>query len=131
MAKILVAASPEPRAVLKRILAGHELCCAETIPDGERLLREQSFDLIICTIAFDESRLFEFLKLAKSAPDWARIPFVGARVRAHILQSPSALKTAAFTCHTLGAEAFLNIGDYEGDDPELEMRKAIERFLPA
>src|SRR5687768_13286867 len=131
MAKILVAAAPEPRAVVERILAGHELYCAETMADAERLLREQSLDLIICTIAFDESRLFDLLKLAKSAPDWARIPFVGARVRGNILHSPSTLKTAAFTCQTLGAEGFLNIGDYEGDEPELEMREAIEGFLTA
>ena len=129
MAKILVAASPEPRAVVERILAGHEFCFAETITDAERLLREQSFDLILCTIAFDESRMFDLLKLAKSTPDWKRIPFVGARVRANVLRLPAAIEAASVTCRTLGAEAFLNIGDYEGDNPELGMRKAIERFL--
>ena len=46
MAKVLVAASPEPRAVIERILAGHELSCAETMAQAEQLLREQTFDLI-------------------------------------------------------------------------------------
>jgi hypothetical protein len=59
MATILIAASAEPREIVKRILAGHEICCAETMAQAEQLLREQMFDLIICTIAFDESRMFE------------------------------------------------------------------------
>jgi CheY-like chemotaxis protein len=128
LAKILVAASPEPRAVVERVLAGHELSCAETMAEGEQLLRERTFDLIICTIVFDESKMFDFLRLAKSRLEWQRIPFVGARVRAQVLHSPTALKAAALTCQTLGAEAFLNIADYQVD-PEREMRDAIERVL--
>src|SRR5207302_11513103 len=87
VASILVAASPEPRAILERILAGHELACAETMAQGEQLLRERAFDLIICTIVFDESKMFDFLRLAKSTLEWQRIPFICARVRAHILRS--------------------------------------------
>jgi CheY-like chemotaxis protein len=128
MARILVAASPEPSSIVKRILAGHELHCAETMAQAEQFLREETFDLIITTIAFDESRMFDFLRLAKSTPEWQRIPFVASRVRPHILRSVSALRGAAFTCGTLGAEAFLDIADYHVD-PEREMREAIEQVL--
>src|SRR4051812_39489478 len=128
MAKILIAASPEPRAVLERILSGHELSCAETMAHAEQLLGERTFDLIICTIVFDESKMFDFLRLAKSTPEWQRIPFVCARVRSQILRSPSALEAAAFTCRALGAELFLDVADYRVD-PEREMRDAIERLL--
>ena len=128
MVKVLVATSPEPRAVIERMLARHELSCAETLAQAEQFLRERTFDLIICTIAFDESKLFEFLQLAKSRPESQPLPFVAARVRAHILRSSTALRDAAFTCRTLGAEAFLDIADYQVD-PEREMREAIERLL--
>jgi CheY-like chemotaxis protein len=128
MAKILVAASPEPRAVVDRVLAGHELFAAETMAQAEQSLRERTFDLIICTIVFDESRMFDLLRLAKSRPEWQRIPFVCARVRGHILRSPTALEAAAFTCRALGAEAFVDIADYQ-TDPEREMRDVIERLL--
>jgi len=128
MAKILVAASPEPRAIVERVLAGHELSCAETVGQAEQFLRERAFDLILCTIVFDESKLFDLLRLAKSRPEWGRIPFVAARVRPNILRSPSALKSAAFTCGALGAAAFLDIADYQVD-PEREMRDAIEGLL--
>jgi CheY-like chemotaxis protein len=128
MARILVAASPEPRAIVERILAGHELTCAETMVVAEQCLGEKTFDLIICTIVFDESRMFDLLRLAKSTPEWKRIPFVVARVRPYILRSASVLRSTAFTCGALGAEAFLDIADYT-KFPEQEMREAIERFL--
>ena len=128
MAKILVAASQEPCAVVERVLAGHELSCAETMAQAEQFLRERTFDLIICTIVFDESKMFDFLRFAKSRLEWQRIPFVCARVRPHILRSPTALGAAAFTCRELGAAAFLDIADYQVD-PEREMRDAMERLL--
>ena len=128
MATILVAASPEPRAILERILAGHELFCAEAMAQAQQFLGERTFDLIICTIVFDESRMFDFLRLAKSRLEWQGIPFVCARVRGHILRSPTALEAAEFTCRELGAAAFLDIADYQVD-PEREMRDAMERLL--
>ena len=128
MARILVAAAPEPREVVERILAGHELSSAQTMAAAERLLREQTFDLIICTIVFDESRMFDLLRLVKSRPQWQGIPFIGARVRVNVIRAASAMTAAALTFEELGAAAFLNISDYKVE-PEREMREAIERFL--
>jgi DNA-binding NtrC family response regulator len=128
MAKILVAASPEPRAIIERILAGHELCCVDTMAQAEQFLCERTFDLILCTIVFDESRMFDLLRLAKSRQEWQRIPFVCVRVRPHIFDSPIAMRAATFTCQALGAVAFLNITDYQAN-PEREMRDAIEHLL--
>ena len=128
MARIMVAASPEPRAVIERMLGGHELSCADTLVQARQFLREGTFELIICTIAFDESKMFDLLRLVKSKPELQQTPFVAARVRPHIIRSPAVLRGVAFTCETLGAEAFLDIADYQVD-PEREMREAIERLL--
>ena len=127
MARILVAASSEPRAILERMLTGHELSCPDTLKQAEALLRERSFDLIVCTVYFDESRMFDLLRLAKASPEWGRIPFVCARLRPHVFNAPIALEAVAFTCKALGAAAFLNVADYP--DPEREIRAAIERLL--
>ena len=128
MAKILVAASSEPCAILQRMLADHELSCPETLSQAERLLYERPFDLIVCTLFFDESRMFDLLRLAKSKAEWERIPFVCARLRRHVLDAPIAREGIAFTCRALGAAAYLDVADY-GADPEQEMRAVIERFL--
>ena len=128
MARILIAASPEPRAILERILAGHELSLAQTMEQAEQFLRERPFDLIICTVVFDDSKMFDLLQLAKSRPEWQRIPLIAARIRPNIIRSAEALRGVAFTCGTLGAEAFLDMADYTAD-PEREMRAAIEGVL--
>ena len=128
MARILVAASPEPRAIVERILAGHELFFAETLPQAVSMLAEGKFDLIICTIAFDESKMLELLGFAKSTPAWKAIPFVCARVRAHVVRSESARAAVAFTSRHLGAAAFLDVANYP-TDAEPGMRQAIEAIL--
>jgi CheY-like chemotaxis protein len=128
MGKILIAASTEPRKVLKRMLANHDLVFAETMGEAQKFLRAQSFDLIVCTIVFDKSRMFEFLRLVKAKREWREIPFICARARAQTLPSPIAIEAVAFTCDALGATAFVDIADYE-KDPEREMGLAIERLL--
>ena len=128
MAKILVAASTEPRAVLEGMLAGHEISCPDTLERAEQLLRERDFDLIVCTVFFDESRMFDLLRLAKSTPEWGRVPFVCARLRRHVLAAPVAREGVAFTCAALGAAAFLDVAEYPAD-PEREMRAVIEQLL--
>jgi hypothetical protein len=127
MANILVAASQEPQATVKRILAGHELALALSMYEAEHLLRERSFDLIVCTLIFDDSRMFDLLRLAKSSPEWTKIPFVCARVLVTITL-PQTLHAAAFTAGVLGARAFLDIRDY-GENAEQEMRAALEHIL--
>jgi CheY-like chemotaxis protein len=128
MADILVAASPEPSAIVARMLAGHDLLFAQTMADAEGFLHARAFDLIICTIAFDESKMFDLLRMVKSKPQWEGIPFLGARVRSNIVRSQNAIEAMAFTCRELGAVAFLNIADFRRD-PEREMRAAIDRLL--
>jgi hypothetical protein len=128
MAKILLAASPKAREVLERILSGHEFICAETVGQGEHSLARQRCDLIVCTVVFDDSRMFEFLQVVKASEAWRDIPFVCARVRPNVAFSPVALEAVRFTCRTLGAEAFLDIEDYKVV-PEREMRNALEQFL--
>src|SRR5207248_4122340 len=106
-----------------------DFACAETIEEAQKVLREQRFDLIICTIVFDESRMFDLLRLVKANRGWRGIPFVCARARSQSLSSAIAVEAVAFTCDALGATAFVDIADYK-KDPEREMGLAIERLLP-
>lgn len=128
MARILLAASPEPRSILERVLDRHDLVCPETLAQAEDCLRTGTFDLIVSTVMFDESRMFDFLRLAKSRDEWQKIPCVVVRVRPSVLNSKEALEGVAFTCHALGAAAFLDFPSYQ-IDPERELRQAIEKSL--
>lgn len=133
MAKILIAASPEPQAIIRRLLKRHELSCAETMTQGEVLLQDGTFDLILCTIVFDDSRMFEFLRLVKANRKWKRIPFVCLRVRPKTLDYRLAIEGVQIASKVLGATAFLDIDSYrvEGKDPETALGEAIESFLPS
>jgi CheY-like chemotaxis protein len=128
MAKILLAASLEPREILIRILDGHDVVCADTVEAALELLREHAIDLIICTIVFDDSRMFDLLRLAKASRASQRIPFVCSRIRPYIIKSQAAIEAAKLTSRTLGAEAFVDLADFK-TDPEREMREAIDRIL--
>jgi CheY-like chemotaxis protein len=128
VATILIAASPEPRAILERILEGQDIVYAETLEQAEQNLRERRFDLILCTILFDDSRMFDLLRFAKSTPKCQQTPFACARVRQQTLNSPVALEGIAFTCKALGAAVFLDIANYHVE-PHREMREAIETLL--
>jgi hypothetical protein len=128
MATIMLAATSEPREDLTRILAGHDLSCPETLEKAEEMLRTRHFDMIVCTIFFDESRMFDLLRLAKSAPEWKPIPFICARLRQRVLETSITREAVAFTCKALGAAAFLDVGNYP-ESTDHEMRAVIERFL--
>jgi CheY-like chemotaxis protein len=128
MAKILIAAAPKPLDIMARCLAGHEISCVETIAKAEHLLSRQQFDLIVCTVVFDDSRILEFLRLVKAHPEWQKTPFVCARVRSDVLPSKLAIEAVKYTTKALGAVAFIDVADYR-INPEREMRNAIEQLL--
>ena len=94
---------------------------------AEQFLREDPFDLVVCTIVFDESKMFDLLRLVKSRPELQQIPFVSVRAGAHIFRSPRRLDGIAFTCRELGAD-FFDIADYQVE-PERELRESIEALL--
>lgn len=125
MSKILVATSAEPRAILEDVLKGHELLFAERMAEAERLLESNDLDEIVCTVLFDDSRMFDLLRLAKSKRKWKEIPFVCARMRLNVVDSAIALEGIELAAKALGAAAFLNIADYSSPEG---MRKDLERY---
>jgi hypothetical protein len=124
MAKILGAAAPEPRAILERILAGHEFF-------ARKRWRElsSSFARKLSITSFARSSSTSPGCLICCGSQSVGLSGNGsARLRRHILDSPLALEGVAFTCQAWGAVAFLNVADYQVD-PEREMRDAIEPLL--
>ncbi len=128
MARILIAASPEPRIILERILAGHQFTSAGTPAQATKCLRDQAFDLIICTVLFDTSRMRDFLRLVKDEKRWEQIPFVCAQVRPNALTLAMATEAVALASQQLGAVAYLDIQNYRGN-AEVEFRHALEAFI--
>ena len=131
MSKILLAASKAPYEICRRILKKHKVIWVQTLEAADHQLQEGDFDLILCTKLFDDSRMFEFLKRAKEHPKSRVIPFLCLRTLSTQIENKRLFdKSIEIACHSLGAAAFLDINRYK-DDPEGELLKDIESFLPS
>src|SRR4051794_7626972 len=79
-----------------------DLVPAHTTGEALKILQGDGIDLIVSTIAFDESRMLEFLQAVKQASSTERIPFLCSRVFVSVIRDNlvSALRDA---CKESGA----------------------------
>jgi CheY-like chemotaxis protein len=111
---ILIAAQPVAYEILAGMLGElYELHHAHSIPDAlEVLEKHPGIALIICTVAFDESRLFDFLQQLKDRENTRDIPFIGCRVLSSVLTADSIERLAAVV-KFFGAADFVDVARME------------------
>jgi PleD family two-component response regulator len=127
--QVLIAAQPHAAQVLQAML--HEsgnLIAVHTTADAFRILERQQIDLIVSTIAFDESRMLEFLVSVKGTASVAHIPFLCSRVLAGALRD-SLVGSMGAACKACGAVDFVDVARLPPDLAETTMRKAVETYL--
>jgi DNA-binding response OmpR family regulator len=124
MSLILIAGIPEAAVSLKRILQGHELIIANTMQEAQTSLLDQTFDLIIVSLHFDESRMFEFMRKKQTSSKNVNSPLICFCARetnlAHMMHG-----SLEFATRVLGALTFLN----QPTAPDYELRRVIESCL--
>jgi len=113
--RVLLACTPQGLPIFRGILTDVELVPALTEDEALKHL-EDDFDLILCSMQFDESRMLDFLVAAKKrSPD---IPFLCCRVLESEL--PQRSFTAAITAaKNAGAQGLVDV-------PILEREFGIE-----
>jgi response regulator RpfG family c-di-GMP phosphodiesterase len=75
--RVLIAAQPSAWAVLKAMLGNlAQLSPAHTTADAFKILERERIDLIVSTIAFDESQMMEFLATVNRTTSTGHIPFL-------------------------------------------------------
>ena len=104
---MLVAASPEAIEILQNLL-GHEIeiVTSNSIEEAVALLG-QNIHLVICEIYFAESRMFDFLRIAKANPITRNIPFLCFR-DTNSSMNLVVYESLHIACKALGASAFLD-----------------------
>lgn len=130
--RIMLAASPEPQAILHRLLDRdhREFLDTSTVEDAERHLKTEKVDGIIATVLFDSGRIFDLLRLVRSTPKWQNIPFICARVRPGTLDTPAAIRGLKEAFESNGAVGFVDISDYHNDsNPERQLATVIDELL--
>ena len=115
--RILAAANPEGHRRLAAILAGHDVVFVQAMDEAQRVLASRPFDLILIGTRFDESRMFELVRHAKSAQKSAGTPVVCFRgILGRHPKETVVVEGLVLGCQALGAASFHDFIDYP-DDP--------------
>lgn len=125
-ANILIADVPKGAARIHRIMRKkHRLLFAHTLDNAREITSKVNVDLIICGAEFDESRMFDLLKLIKSDPAERPKPFVCFRhsTPERIKDRDRMLMLAATK---LGASCYINAIGIS----DRELCYALESYLP-
>lgn len=113
--RTLLAASDTCREVVVAALgSGHEVVHARTLQQARSLVR-LPLDLIVCGLCFDESRMFDLLRQAKSDEASKVLPFLAVKGTDGEL-SPAVLQGIEIACAALGAEKFIELTEWERRD---------------
>src|SRR5437660_675990 len=127
--RFLIASQPKAWQTLHTMLADlADLVPAHTTGEALKILKGERIDLIVSTIAFDESRMLEFLQTVKQASSTAAIPFLCSRVFASVIrdQLVSSMRDA---CKESGASDFVDVARLAPDAARRAMRNAVETCL--
>lgn len=129
MSTILIAENSEGPSSLERILAGHSLVFVRTMCDAKAELDRQKFDLIIASLHFDESQMFELIREVGCNPKADLTPIICYCSRktqmARVMHESLEITTRA-----LGAWMYLSEHAYNVyQNPDAELRRVIERCL--
>ena len=126
MARVMAAVRPECRSLLGRIFETHEIIFVETMSNAEEVLLAESLGMVICSLLFDDSRMFELLRLCKESDSLKHLPFVCFKASAAELSPfPVVLEGVTIAANVLGASAFLDLDEQTVEDA----REVIEQLL--
>lgn len=64
---------------LPEILAGHEPVLVRTLEEAQRAIERTQFDMIVVTVHFDDSRMFDLLRYLQSSGRHGNRPLVCVR----------------------------------------------------
>jgi response regulator RpfG family c-di-GMP phosphodiesterase len=107
--RVLTAAQPEAWRLLETMLEDVvDLVPAHTIGDALKILEREPIDLILSTVAFDESRMIEFLQTVKRTASMDRIPFLCTRAISGVLRD-SLIASMRDSCIQCGAVDLIDI----------------------
>jgi hypothetical protein len=129
-ARILIAAPIAGQKFLVPCLVGYEISTAETFTQAIRLLSVDAFDLVVCSIHFDDSQAVNLLQEIRKDSSQFKTPFVVSRTIPS--EHRQLLRLAVETMEkAFGAIPYIELDSYkDSPDPVAAMREAIEKHLP-
>ena len=101
----------------------------QTIRDAFKAIDRERIDLIICTVAFEESHMLEFLQAVRRTASAASIPFVCCRALRSVL-SDNMVEHMRAACLQAGADALVDIAKLDDEKAQSELKSAVTACLP-
>jgi hypothetical protein len=130
--RILLAVAKGAVARMLRVLEGHEVRVALTLSEAEQLLEECDFDMVIASVHFDESRMFNLIQAVRGHPRCAQVPVVGVLARKSRVRRHVSLPTLEHAALVLGARRFINVAAVPEDGAgNAEVRRMIDEVSAA
>ena len=129
--RMLVAAQPAALSALRPLVEnGTELVLVHSMEDALRALEQEpaGFQLILSTIAFDDSRMVDFLQAVKRVPALSGIPFLCSRIFSSVLSDDLVLRMGA-VCKECGAADFIDIANLAADEARAVMQSAMKACI--
>jgi PleD family two-component response regulator len=124
---ILVAVHDPER--LKRILAGHELTVPESVEQAKAALQKREFAMIVLGVHFDESRMFELLRLVRTYKVNELTPVV-CMLTTESRLSDVAIEGLDHAVKAMLANAFLNLNKFRDDEAgNARVRRIIDYLI--
>lgn len=127
--KILVADTPEADRRLSAVLSGCDLVFVHTLEQAERAIEGTQFDLVLVSVHFDESRMFDFLRHLQASGTRANCPVVCTR--SYRFVSPAiSIEGLEIAVKALGSSLFLDLTKYPDDaQGNAAIRKRLDDLL--
>jgi DNA-binding response OmpR family regulator len=110
---------------LPEILAGHELVLVRTLEEAQRAIERTQFDMLVVTVHFDDSRMFDLLRYLQSSGRHGNRPLVCVRGQQFVSPAIS-IEGLEIAAKTLGCTLFLDLTWYADD---ASGRSAARRLL--
>ena len=127
--KILIADVPELDSRLVGLFPGDELYFVRAVDEALRALERDDFDLLVISVHFDDSRMFDLLRQVRIEGRNKGIPVVCVREPGLAFTAVSA-HTLEVTCRALEANAFLDLASLKDDEERnAALRAAIDGLV--
>jgi CheY-like chemotaxis protein len=131
--RALVAAQPAAWTVLRAMLEGTiDLIPVHSRADAFQALEHdaRAVDVILATIAFDDSRMVEFLQAIKRDPTTRRIPFLCMRVLPGVL-SDGLVDRMRDVCKQCEAADLVDVANLPRDEAKIVLGAAVMSCVEA
>ena len=125
--RILVAVDDCER--LERILDGHILTIPHSVEEAERELQAREFHMVILGVLFDESRMFELLRLVRTYKQNALTPVV-CMLAGESNLSAVAIEGLDHAVKAMLANAFLNLNKFpDNEQGNARVRRIVDYLI--